>query len=57
MTNVVKATHCYVRMISVRHSGGKEDLGTVYSKLQMDLGLWYGNLANLTRQSKLRSLS
>ena len=49
---MIDATHYYVRLLSLKTADFKEDLGTVYSQLQMDIGLWYGNLANLVRHSK-----
>lgn len=55
VTEIVDASHYYVRVLSVRKEdkGEQTDLSASYSVLQMDMGTWYGNLLNRKRHSKL----
>ena len=53
VTYVVDASHYFVRLLSARHNDmTTKDLSPQYSQLQMELAVWYTNLANQKRHSK-----
>ena len=56
VTHIVDASHYFVRILGVRNEDTEDsslrDESAKYSRLQLDLGQWFGNLLNRKRHSK-----